>query len=82
MHIEITPKIAAWLEIAMKGSGPSSPAKAIESLIDAAIDPETGIPLVELRSAIQAGIESGMLAGDAQQAVIDIFAAARQRHNI
>jgi len=81
MHIEITAKIAAWLDITMKRSGANSPARAIESLIDAAIDPETGIPLVELRNAIQAGIESGILAGDAQQAVIDIFAAARQRHD-
>jgi hypothetical protein len=82
MEIEITPKIAAWIRAATADAGVSSPAGAIELLIDATIDSDTGLPMGQLREAIEAGVESGGLNGDARKAVASIFAAARRRHGI
>lgn len=82
MQIEITPKIAAWLEVALNKDGAMSASSAIELLIDAVIDSETGLPVPELRHSIKEGLESGTLDGDAKQAVADIFAQARARHGI
>lgn len=81
MKIEITPKIAAWLQTAMADGRHLSETQAIESLIDSDIDEETGLPRFALRRAIEEGIASGVLSGDLRYATTELFAAARQRHS-
>lgn len=81
MKIEITPKIAAWLQNAMADGRHLSETHAIESLIDSDIDVETGLPRSTLRRAIADGMASGVLSGDLRHATRELFAAARQRHN-
>lgn len=81
MEIEITPKIADWLHSVLgKGLYPSE-AKAIESLIDSDVDIETGLSKLALHNALQEGILSGTLSGDARHSISDIFASARERHS-
>ncbi|MBA4131682.1 MAG: hypothetical protein C0519_09680 [Hyphomicrobium sp.] len=80
MQIEITPKIAAYIEMTMAAGSALSPVGAIESLIDAAVDAETGLSIADLQSKIDEGLASGTLEGDAAKGIADVFRAAGNRH--
>ena len=60
MQIEVTPKIAAYIEMTMAAGSAQSPVGAIESLIDAAlggqIDPHTGMKIDDLRPLLDVGL--------------------------
>lgn len=82
MQIEVTPKIAAYIEMTIAAGSAQSPVGAIESLIDAAVDAETGLSIADLQRKIDDGLASGTLEGDAAKGIADVFRAAGNRHGL